>query len=138
MMIPYHYTSKAGFDAITRSGVLNASDPWTTMDAAYGYGWYFTDHPPDKCDAWTVAHCWRRLDVFDRVEYYLKFDIPDHLLESCRDHVWMIASADWDGSTGTTSPVKYLAGQKNQACSKAVSCLLCDVISKVKGFFGWK
>lgn len=136
-MILYHYTSADNFRAITRSGLLHASDPWTTMDAAYGHGWYFTDRPPDKCDAWTVAHCWRSLDVFQRVEYYLKFDIPDHLLKNCREHVWMIDQSDWNGNLNNRWPVTYIEGKKNQGCSKAVSCLVCDVISKVKSFLGW-
>lgn len=136
-MILYHYTSEANFDAIKSNGIMNTSDPWTTLDAAYGHGWYFTDRPPDKCNAWTVAHCWRRLDVFNRVEYYLKFDIPDNLLKSCRDHVWMIMYPDWDGNINSYWPVKYIEGRKNEACTKAVSCIVCEVISKVKSFFGW-
>jgi hypothetical protein len=127
-MILYHYTSKESFDQILSSGTINASDPWTTMDAAYGHGWYFTDLAPDKCDAWTVAYCWRSLSVFQRVECYLKFDIPDDILRKCRDHVYMISA--WNDQ------IKYLEGNSTPKCSKG-SCLACDVISKVKSFFGW-
>lgn len=136
-MILYHYTSAASFRNITTTGVLNASDPWTTMDSAYGNGWYFTDRPPDQCDAWTVAHCWRTLKVFDRVEYYLKFEIPDNLLAKCRDHVWMIGPANWNGNINSGWPVKYLEGKSTPKCGKAVSCLVCDAIKAVKQFFGW-
>ena len=127
-MILYHYTSKTAFDEILRTNNIHPSNPWTTMDATYGQGWYFTDLPPDKCDAWTVAHCWRNISVFDKVEYYLKFDIPDNILKHCRDHVYMIDN--WDNR------IKYLEGKVTQKCPKA-PCRLCDVISKVKKFFGW-
>lgn len=127
-MILYHYTSRAAFDEIMRTKKVLASDPWTTMDVAYGHGWYFTDLAPDKCDAWTVAYCWRSLDVFNKVEFYLKFDVPDDILKHCREHVYMISL--WDDR------IQYLEGKETQKCSKA-PCTLCDVISKVKQFFRW-
>jgi len=96
------------------------------MDKAYGQGWYFTDRPPDKCDAWTVAYCWRNITVFEKVEYYLKFDIPDEILKHCRDHVYMLTK--WDDR------INYIEGSKNQECSKG-SCIDCDIIPKVKEFF---
>ncbi len=127
-MILYHYTTKQSYDEIINSKTIRPSNPWTTMDSAYGHGWYFTDFTPDKCDAWTVAHCWRSLSVFEKVEYYLKFDIPDDLLKRCRDHVYMITA--WDNR------IQYLEGKANSKCPKG-SCFACEVISKVKQFFGW-
>jgi len=127
-MILYHYTTKQSYDEIIRNNTIHPSNPWTTMDAAYGHGWYFTDLPPDKCDAWTVAYCWRSLSVFEKVEYYLKFDIPDTPLKRCRDHVYMITA--WDNR------IKYLEGNATPKCQKG-SCLACDVISKIKQFFSW-
>ncbi len=126
-MILYHYTSKEAYDAIMRTNELEKSDPWTTMDASYGQGWYFTDLAPDKCDAWTVAYCWRSISVFSKVKYYLKFDIPDSILEHCRDHVYMINA--WHND------IKYLEGKETPKCGKG-SCLVCDVIGKVKKFLG--
>ena len=127
-MILYHYTSKKSFDDILRTNSIIPSDPWTTMDASYGRGWYFTELPPDKCDAWTIAHCWRSVSVFSKVESYLKFDIPDDILKHCRDHVYMING--WDNR------IKYIEGKETPKCSKA-PCALCDVVSKVKKYFGW-
>ncbi len=127
-MILYHYTTKQSYDEIIRSNTIRPSNPWITMDAAYGLGWYFTDLPPDKCDAWTIAYCWRSLSVFEKVEYYLKFEIPDELTKRCRDHVYMI--------TGWDNRIQYLEGKATPKCSKG-PCLVCDVISKVKQFFGW-
>lgn len=127
-MILYHYTTKQSYEEIIRTGTIHSSNPWTTMDAAYGHGWYFTDLAPDKCDAWTVAHCWRSLSVFEKVEYYLKFDIPDAILKHCRDHVYMITA--WDNR------IQYLEGKANTKCPKG-ACLACEVISKIKRFFGW-
>lgn len=128
-MILYHYTSKTAFDEVMRTKKIMSSDPWTTMDASYGRGWYFTDLDPKKCDAWRVAYCWRSLSLFNRVEYYLKFDIPDNILRYCREHVYMIS--EWDNR------IKFIEGKETPKCSKG-SCILCDVISKVKQFFAWK
>ncbi|MFC1461123.1 HYD1 signature containing ADP-ribosyltransferase family protein [Verrucomicrobiota bacterium] len=128
-MILYHYTSKASFDDILRTTKILPSKPWTTMDTSYGHGWYFTDLPPDKCDAWTVAYCWRSVSVFSKVECYLKFEIPDGILKHCRDHVYMINT--WDNQ------IKYIEGKETTKCSKG-PCIVCDVIGKVKQFFGLK
>jgi len=127
-MILYHYTSKTAFDEIMRTKKIMSSDPWTTMDASYGHGWYFTDLDPKKCDAWTVAYCWRSLTVFSKVEYHMKFDIPDDIVENCRDHVYMIKA--WDHR------VQYMEGGATPKCPKA-PCIICDAISRVKQFFGW-
>jgi len=122
----YHYTTKFSYEQIIKTNTLMISDPFTTMDAAYGKGWYFTDQSPDKCNAWTVAYCWRSLKVFDKVEYYLEYEIPDYLLRKCRDHVYMLTY--WD------SQIKRINNGETPKCSKG-SCLMCDVIAKVKIFF---
>jgi len=135
-MVVYHYTSKSSFDQILASGTLlrsspalMRSNPWTTMDSAYGDGWYFTDLPPDKCDAWTVAHCWRSVSAFNKVENYLKFEIPEGILKHCRDHVYMLST--WD------QRIRYLEGKATPRCPKA-PCILCEAIARVKAFFGLK
>lgn len=128
-MILYHYTTKAAFDEIMRTRNLLPTEPWTTMDKAHGHGWYFTDLAPDKCDAWTVAYCWRSISEFGKVQCHLKFDIPDDILKHCRDHVYMIAA--WNDR------IKYLEEKETQKCPKG-PCMLCDVISRVKQFLGWK
>ncbi len=122
-MILYHYTSTPSFNEITRTGQLNPSDPWTTMDAAYGHGWYFTDLAPDQCRAWTVAYCWRQLDIFARVDAYFKFEIPDGIATRCREHVYVVKQ--WD------QQITYLGGAQTQKCTKSFSCLFCDVITSV-------
>jgi hypothetical protein len=126
-MILFHYTSKKSFDEILQTNKILASDPWTAMDAAYGHGWYFTDLPPDQCDAWTVAYCWRSISVFSKVECYMKFDIPDGSLKHCRDHVYMLS--EWDDR------IKYIEGKETPKCSKG-PCILCAAISSVKKFLG--
>lgn len=125
-MVLYHYTFKNAFDEIIRTNNILPSDPWTTMDASYGRGYYFTDLPPDHCDAWKVAYCWRSVSVFSKVEYYLKFEIPNDIIINCRNHVYMIN--DWD------KRISYIEGKKAPKCGKG-SCLACEVISKVKQLF---
>ncbi len=102
------------------------TDPWTTMDKAYGHGWYFTDLDPNKCDAFTIAHCWRSSKAFKKIEYYLKFQIPDHLVKKCREHVYMLDY--WDKT------IKYLEGNKNKECTSA-PCESCNKYSKIKNDF---
>lgn len=126
-MILYHYTSTSAFDQILRTREILPSDPWTTMDFAYGRGWYFTDIPPTQCDAWTVAYCWRSLSVFNKVESYLEFDVPDGLATRCREHVYMIGT--WD------KRITYLEGKQTPKCPKG-PCLACAIISTVKQFLG--
>jgi hypothetical protein len=126
-MILYHYTSKTAFDQIISTGNILPTDPWTTMDKAYGNGWYFTDLAPDQCDAWTVAHCWRTVSEFGKVQCYLKFDIPVGLAKHCREHVYMLSA--WD------SRIKYIEGKATPKCGKG-SCFVCEVMTKVKQFLG--
>jgi hypothetical protein len=126
-MILYHYTSKAAFDQILKTGTILPTDPWTTMDKAYGHGWYFTDLAPDKCDAWTVAHCWRAVTEFGKVQCYLKFEIPEGLYRYCREHVYMLSV--WD------KRIQYIEGKETPKCGKG-SCFVCEVMTKVKQFLG--
>ncbi len=126
-MILYHYTTKASFDQIQATKTINPSDPWTTMDASFGRGWYFTDLAPSQCNAWTVAYCWRSLSVFNKVEAYLKFDIPGDAVSRCRDHVYMLSV--WD------KRINYLEGSLTPGCA-AGPCFICDVVRRVKQFFG--
>jgi len=126
-MILYHYTSNKSFNEITRTG-LKASAPWTAKDSAYGPGWYFTDLAPETCDAWTVAFCWRRLDVFTRVESYLKYDIPDEIVTFCREHVYMIKRPD--------ARIRYIDGGPNKKCSTSISCFVCDTFKRVRAWLG--
>jgi len=126
-MILYHYTSKIAFDQIIRTGEIMPTDPWTTMDKAYGHGWYFTDLAPDNCNAWTVAHCWRTISEFSKVQCYMKFDIPDGLATYCRQHVFMLSV--WDNR------IKYLEGKETPKCGKG-SCFVCEVMTRVKSFLG--
>jgi hypothetical protein len=124
-MIVYHYTTKEAYTQILKSREILQSDPLTTMDAAYGKGWYFTELKPDQCKAWTVAYCWRSLDVFEKVDCYLEFDIPDHLLKKCRDHVYMLNV--W------YPQIKHINGGETPKCSKG-SCFVCSVIATVRSF----
>lgn len=99
------------------------------MDAAYGIGFYFTDISPEKCRAWTVAYCWRSLNVFEKVECYLKFNIPNDIIQNCREHVFMIS--DWD------ERIVYLEGNPTPKCSLG-QCFMCHMVSQVKQALGLK
>jgi len=117
-MIVYHYTSKEFYDEIMRAMTLKPSSPWTTMDAAYGIGWYFTDLGPDICDMAIAYRCWQDTTALYRTEYYLKFDIDAKILKKCREHVYILEK--WDKDL-----VKYLEGQKNKSCSLK-PCETCE------------
>ena len=133
-MIVYHYTTEEAFNEIGRTGQFRSSNPWTTMDAAYGTGWYFTDLGPDTCDVAVSYHCWRNTSnsVLIRVKYYLKFDIEPKILQKTREHVYMVRS--WDKEL-----IKYLGGDKNKGCSLK-PCETCDKAKKYRGPLtrGWQ
>jgi len=94
-MIVYHYTNKASINSIIRSGRLRPSNPWTSADAAYGTGWYFTDLSPDTCDMDVAYYCWRNTySTRSRVKYYVAYNIPSSLLRTYRKHVYMLSR--WD------------------------------------------
>ncbi|MCK5581894.1 MAG: hypothetical protein KAJ18_11545 [Candidatus Omnitrophica bacterium] len=114
----YHYTTKEAYDEIMRTKQLLPSSPWTTMDSAYGTGWYFTDLGPDQCDMSVAYYCWKNANLIDKVRYYLAFDIDDSILKSCRAHVWMINK--WDESL-----ITYVGGDKNRDCSSK-PCSTCE------------
>ena len=128
-MILYRYASKKEYADIVQTNTLRPSDPWTTMDVSYGSGWYFTDLAPDQCNAWTAACCWRNLSFLEKVKFYLTFDIPEKILKQCRKHVYMIPT--WDNR------IRYVGGSETPGCPKG-PCILCDLVSKVKRFFGLK
>jgi hypothetical protein len=124
-MILFHYTTKEAYTQILKTGELIQSDQSTTMDAAFGTGCYFTDRKPDQCKAWTVAYCWRRQNVFERVEYYMEFDIPDHFLKKCNDHVYLLSNLH--------SQITRTDGGKTPPCPKGV-CSACSDFDKVRSF----
>ena len=125
-MIVYHYTTEKSFKQIIRTKQFKPSNPWTTMDSAYGTGWYFTDLSPDICDMTIAYYCWRNTsdDVLKRTEYYLKFNIDSGILKNPREHVYMVPVQPWNERL-----IKYLGGGKNKDCSLK-PCKTCD---KVKG-----
>jgi len=133
-MIVYHYTTEEAFNEIGRTGQFRISNPWTTMDAAYGTGWYFTDLGPDTCDVALLYHCWRNTsnDILKRVEYYLEFDIDSKILKNTREHVYMVGS--WDEKS-----IKYIGGYKNKGCSLK-PCETCDKAKKYRNPLtrGWQ
>src|SRR5574343_948981 len=90
-MLLYHYTTKNGYETITRTGQFARSSPFTTIDSAYGDGWYFTDLDPEKCDPVILSHCWKNINVTDRIQHYLKFEINNSIVIKCREHVFMVS-----------------------------------------------
>ena len=123
-MIVYHFTAKESYDEILRTKNIVPSNPWTTMDAAYGSGWYFTDLTPDTCEMAVAYHCWRNSNALERIQYYLKFDIDFSLFKKCRDYVYMVDN--WDKNL-----IKYLGGYKNKDCPKK-PCGTCETGKKYK------
>ncbi len=120
----YHYTTKEAYDEIMRTKQLRPSTPWTTMDSAFGTGWYFTDLGPDKCDISIAHHCWKNPDIIDRVKYYLEFDIDDSILKPCREHVYMV-------TTWNTNLITYIGGFQTKDCSLK-PCHTCEKGKKYK------
>jgi hypothetical protein len=110
-MIVYHYTTEDGLNLINKTGVLQISNAETTMDAAYGDGWYFTDISPDKCNFSVASLCWQKAseDVLKRTEYYLKYDIDSDILIKCREHVYVVYNADGE-------KMRFLEKSKNVDC----------------------
>ena len=123
-MIVYHYTTKMNYDQIIASGEIKPSDQNTTMDAAYGAGWYFTDLDTDQCDMAVMLHCWGKTNVDERITHYLKFEIPETLLHNCRKHVYRVDN--WDRTR-----IKYLGGGANRVCPKK-PCHTCEHGKKMK------
>lgn len=121
-MIVYHYTTKESSSEITSTGQIRPSNPWTTMDAAYGTGWYFTDLGPDTCEVVIADYCWRNPKALNRVQYYLKFNIDASILERCREHVYMVRK--WDKNL-----IKYLGNYKNKECPSK-PCYSCETGEK--------
>ncbi len=123
-MIVYHYTTKEASGEITSSGEIRPSNPWTTMDAAYGTGWYFTDLGPDTCEMAIAYRCWGNSNVLNRVQHYLKFDIDGSILEKCRERVYMVR--EWNKNL-----IKYLGSYKNKECPSK-PCYNCETGKKYK------
>jgi len=139
-MILYHYTNKDSYESILKNKRLIPSNGFIQQDAAYGNGWYMTDKTPDECKGWTVAYCWQRVDheIFGKVEYYLKFNVPDSLIEKGREHVYLIPVNSWTGDISSYGTIQYLGGDKVKKCALSVSCWICNKIQSIKSFFGWR
>lgn len=110
-MILYHYTDQQGYYSIYNSGgKLIPSDPWTTMDSAYGMGYYFTDLDPTKCESWLAYICWRK-PTYDRVRYFFSYEVASWLFTTCREHVYLVSN--WD-----VNNIKLLKHGENGICPK--------------------
>lgn len=110
-MILFHYTTKESYDEIWHTKEFKFSNPWTTMDSAFGTGWYFTDIDNLKCESFISYSCWRQA-AFDRVRYYFKYDIDDSILTKCgRDHVYLVKN--WQ-----QSKMNLIDHGENKMCGK--------------------
>ena len=119
----YHYTSKAGYEAIRSKNTIMKSDPLTTMDAAYGQGYYMTDLETSKCNIAVALLCWNTVEAMPKVEYYLKFEVEDDAYEKCRENVYLIR--DWD-----QEKVKFIDGNKSPECPD-YPCTTCEKGKKI-------
>ena len=117
-MIVYHYTTKESYDEIIRSGNFQPSNPWTIMDSAHGSGWYFTDLELEKCEMYVMYVCWRNVYVEERISYYLKYEIDESILTTCREHVYIISN--WYDNL-----IKYIGGGQNKPCGSK-PCRTCE------------
>lgn len=110
-MILYHYTSEENsYSIISSGGRLLPSNPWTTMDSAYGMGHYFTDLDNSNCESWLAHVCWQAT-VFERLRYFFKYNVADWLPTPCRDNVFMVTN--WDSVN-----IKLITHGKNNFCNK--------------------
>jgi len=85
----FHYTTEKRYYSILNSGRLDPSID-RSVDATYGEGWYFTDLRPGTCEKAIMVSCWQKTTMFQRIRYYLEFDIDDALIRKCRDHVYFV------------------------------------------------
>jgi hypothetical protein len=139
-MILYHYTSKSSYESIIKNKDLYPSSGFIQQDAAYGNGWYMTDIEPEKCHGWIAAYCWQSLssEIFGKIECYLKFDVPDYMVQKGRDHVYLIPVNSWTGVLDSFGTVKYLEGGKVRKCNTAIFCWICNKLQNIKNHFGWR
>ena len=80
----YHYTNKAGYDGIVKSGAIRPSDI-KQGDASYGPGVYGTKLPPSTPIFRVLTNNYdadggvtgRGEDVMDRADYVIGFDVSD-------------------------------------------------------------
>ena len=109
-MTLFHYTPTTGYAGIVQSGgVLQPSNPWTTMDSAFGVGTYFTDVGPDFCRSYIAYVCWTK-PALDRVACYLKYEIDATIVTACkRPNVFMVQV--WD-----IARIRLLAHGNNPTC----------------------
>lgn len=114
----YHYTTIEGKNMIISTNTIMPSNPITTMDAAYGNGYYLTDISPDKCEMDIALKCWRSIDALDKVRAYFKFEVEDGIYQKCRENVYLIQN--WD-----TNKIKFIEAKEVQSCPK-YPCLSCD------------
>ncbi|HBC47207.1 MAG TPA: hypothetical protein DCZ43_09190 [candidate division Zixibacteria bacterium] len=114
----YHYTSEANYQSIIRSKTIMPSNPWTTMDSAYGTGFYFTDLGPNKCEMLVMSRCWNNINVSDRVQYYLEFEVDLSLIRKCRDNVYVVEN--WD-----TTLIQHIKGGHSETCNRK-PCISCE------------
>jgi hypothetical protein len=119
----YHYTTKSNLDSILATNKIKASDPLTTMDAAYGVGYYMTDLGIDKCDIAIAFRCWKSIKALGKIECYIKFEVEDDVLTKCRDNVYLITN--WD-----IAKVKFIEGKEIPSCSK-YPCETCETGKKI-------
>ena len=90
----YHYSSKASLDSIEGTGEFFPSSFLTSDDAMYGTGWYFTNLPPSASDEVLFSSLWGTsypsVNIQNRVESYLEFEIDDSLIDECRSNVFKL------------------------------------------------
>ena len=114
----YHYTTKSNLDSILKTKKIKASDPLTTMDAAYGVGYYMTDLDTKKCDISVALRCWRTIKGLTKIECFLKFEVEDDIVTKCRENVYLIKN--WN-----TDKIKFIEGKEIPKCPN-YPCETCD------------
>jgi hypothetical protein len=126
-MILYHYTTKSLFSEMTRSKNPFSKDFWKSMGGGQD-GWTFTDISPDNCNVLNLAFCQKNVYVFSKIECYLKFDVPENLVQKTEEHLFKVK--DWD------KRIQYVEGQATPKCANG-PCLMCGTIAKMKKVFGF-
>lgn len=90
----FHYTDERAYNQIRRTRRFRQSTRFTSMDAAYGNGWYFTDLPPSTDDTTIMQTCWRGGVNPTRLGYYLEFEIDPALATRTGVHTFVVKK--WD------------------------------------------
>jgi len=92
----YHYTPRKSYRNIRKTGTLLKSTRETSMDAASGPGWYFTDLPPTTDARTIMKNNWGRNVGKARVGCHLEFEVDPSLVTRTGKHSYLVRNWNED------------------------------------------